>query len=404
MMNTRILILFLTGVLSLATSIRAADFDMAAFDQATQKLTSYKFGDRKVDLDQIENLVSAASADTRARPQVEQRLLNLLAEATSYDSKQFICRQLRTIGTAKSVESLEPLLTDPEMSHMARFALGRIEAPEASQALLRALGKTQGNLQAGIINTLAQRHDSLAAPEIANLVSSPTPEVGIAAIKALGRLGGEGAAKALTQARSSASESARIEIDNALLTCAETFVRDGKMSRAEEIYRNFYTGEYPIQFRIAGFRGLAFSQVENVDQLLLEAIKGNDPALRQSAVGILSIRKDDKTKDLLVSLVQSSAPDVQELSIIALADRGEVKAAPVVIQATSNEHEAVRLAAYEALGELGNEDAIDCLAKAAATASEREKQIARASLGRIKGPGIEEALIRAANTGDPKPE
>jgi HEAT repeat protein len=402
MMNTRIIILFLTGVLSLVTSIRAADFDMAAFDKATQKLASYKFGDRKIDLDQIENLVSAASADTRVCPQVEQRLLNLLAEATTYDSRQFICRLLRTIGTAKSVESLEPLLTDPEMSHMARFALGRIEAPEAGQALLRALGKTQGNLQAGVINTLAQRHYSQAAPEIADLVSSSTPEVALAAIRALGRLGGENAAKALTQARSSASESAKIEIDNALLTCAETFVVDGKMSRAAEIYRNFYTGDYPVQFRIAGFRGLALSQVENADQLLLEAIKGNDPALRQSAVGMLSLTKDDKTKNLLVSLVQSSTPDVQELSIIALAERGEVSAAPAVIQATGSEHENVRLAAYEALGELGNEDAVDCLAKAAATASEREKQIARGSLGRIKGTGIDQALIRAANTGDPK--
>lgn len=401
-MNTRIIVLFLTGFLSLATSTWAADFTMSAFDQETHKLKSYKFGEQKIDLARIEELVSAAAVDARARPQVEERLLRILAEATTYDSRQFICRLLKIVGTAKSVESLEPLLTDPEMSNLARFALLGIVAPEADQALLRALGKTDGNLQAGVINTLAQRHYRPAAPEITGLVSSSTPEVAVAAIRALGRFGGENAVKALTQARPSASEAAKIEIDNALLACAETSVADGKLSQAAEIYRNFYTGDYPAQFRIAGFRGLALSQVENADQLLLEAIKGSDPALRVSAVGMLSLIKDDKTKNLLVSLVQSSPPDVQELSIIALAERGEVGAAPAVIQAAASEHENVRRAAYEALGELGNADAVDCLAKAAATASGREKQIARGSLGRIKGPGIDQALIRAANTGDPQ--
>ena len=401
-MNTRTIILFLTGFLSLVTSIPAADFDMADFDRATQGLKSYKFGDDKIDLNQIEKLVSAASVDTSARPQVEQRLLSILAEASSYDSRQFICRLLKTIGTAKSVGSLEPLLTDPEMSQKARFALGAIEAPEAGQALHRALGKTQGNLQAGVINTLAQRHYSPAAPDIAQLVSSPTQEVAIAAIKVLGRLGGENAANALTEARLSASETTKIAIDDAFLACAESYVVDGKMSQAEKIYRSFYDGEYSVRLRIAGLRGLATMHVENADQLLLEAIKGGDSALCRSAIRLLTLMKGERRTDLFLGLLQSSGPDGQELIIRALAERGDLAATPAVIQATRSEHEMVRLAAYEALGDIGNEDAIACLAKAAGTAGEREKQIARASLARMKGPGIDQALIRAVNTGDPK--
>ncbi len=376
---------------------------MTAFNEATQNLKSYKFGEREIDLPHIEALVASAAVDTLARPKVEERLLGILAKATNYDSRQFICRQLRIIGTAKSVKSLEPLLTDPEMSSMARFALGGIEAPEADQALLRTLGKTEGNLKAGVINSLAQRHYREATPEIAGLVGSTNPEVALAAIKALGRLGGDPkyTAKVLTQARPTASEIDKIEIDNSLLACAESFAANGKTSRALEIYRNFYTGDYPVQFRIAGLRGLALTQAESADQLLMEAIKGSDPDLRRSAVGMLTLTKDEKTKNLLIDLVKSATPDVQELSIIALAERGELGAAPAVIEVTGSEHENVRVAAYEALGEIGNENAIDCLAKAAASGTVREKQTARVSLERIKGPGIDEALIRAANAGDP---
>ena len=401
-MNTRIIILLLTGAISLAMSGRAADFDMAAFERATHDLKSYKFGEDKVDLNRIEVLVSVASADTRVRLEVEEKLLTILAEATTYDSRQFICRLLQALGTAKSAGALEPLLTDPEISHMARYALGRIQAPEAGQALHRALGKTHGALQAGIINTLAQRGYRPAAPEIAKLVNSPDQEVTLAAIKALGRFGGKNSVAALKRARSSASESVRIEIDDALLACAETYVAEGKKSQAAEIYRSFYGGNHSVQLRVAGLRGLAAAQGENAGKLLVEAIKGNDPALRQSAIGLLSLMKGKKATNLLVGLLKSLPPDGQELVIRALAERGDATLTPALIQVTGSEHGIVRLAAYEALGEIGNEGAIACLAKAAGTASEQESKIARASLVRMKGPNMDRAFIRAVNTGDSK--
>lgn len=404
-MNTGIFALLLTGVLCLAASGRTAGFEMATFDRATAALKSYKFGEDKVDVNRIEELVSAAAPDVRTRREVEQRLLNILTVATTYDSRQFICRLLVTVGTAGSVGSLEGMLADPELSHMARYALGRIQAPEAAQALHRALGKTQGNLQAGIINTLAQRAYRPSAPEIAKLVASPNQEVAISAIRAMGRFGGKESVASLRRARPSSSESMRIEIDDALLACAEAYIVEGKKRQAVEIYRAFYSETYSTQLKVAGLRGLAAARGEDAGDLLEKAIRGNDPALRQNAVGLLSLMKGKKTTERLVGLLKSLPPDGQELVIRALAERGDVTATRAVIQATGSQQELARLAAYEALGTMGSTDplaSIACLAKAAGSTNEREKQVARTSLARMKGPGVEQQLIQALQAGDPK--
>ena len=51
---------------------------------------------------------------------------------------------------------------------MAVYALGSLELPEACQALHRALDKTTGVTQAGIINALADHRFQEAKPELSD--------------------------------------------------------------------------------------------------------------------------------------------------------------------------------------------------------------------------------------------
>ena len=83
---------------------------------------------------------------------------------------------------------------------MARFALARNEAPEASAALARALEQTSGPLQAGIINSLGQRRYAEALPAMSRLLNSTDPLVAAAAAAALGDIGGTEAVKVLRRA------------------------------------------------------------------------------------------------------------------------------------------------------------------------------------------------------------
>ena len=72
-----------------------------------------------------------------------------------------------SIGTAESVPALAALLPDKDLSHMARYALERIPAPEAGAALRDALPKLSGALKVGVIGSLGVRRDaaSVAGPD-----------------------------------------------------------------------------------------------------------------------------------------------------------------------------------------------------------------------------------------------
>jgi hypothetical protein len=240
-------------------------------------LKSYKYGNTGgVDLRWVEKQVGMASKDSDIRGQIEQKLIEALTVAKTNDAKQFLCRQLRTIGTVKAVPQLESMLTDPEISHMARYALGRIDAPEAGVALHRALKKTSGKIKAGIINTLVKANYGRALGDFMKLIGNSDKDVAIAAIRATGHFPCNSSVIALRRARRSADKDIQVEINAALLTSAEIFLAKGDKKRSAAIYEDFYSGKYPGHLRAAGLRGLVAARSEGAAGLLEEAIKGDD--------------------------------------------------------------------------------------------------------------------------------
>ena len=67
------------------------------------------------------------------------------------------CRQLRLIGTYRSVTVLEKMLFQDETSDMARFALEKIPGTESERALLQNLKNSTNKNKMGIISSLGQR-------------------------------------------------------------------------------------------------------------------------------------------------------------------------------------------------------------------------------------------------------
>jgi HEAT repeat protein len=105
--------------------------------------------------------------------QIEARLIRMLASETSLTGKDWVCRQLGLIGTEASVSRLAAMLGDPATSEMARYALERIPAPEAIDALRTALPKASGKAQAGIITSLGQRRDARSVAALRGLATGP---------------------------------------------------------------------------------------------------------------------------------------------------------------------------------------------------------------------------------------
>lgn len=400
-MKTRMLWIVFVAALAVTCT---AQIDSDKLETALETLKTYQYDKTQgVDLVWVEAQVGMALADKTLRTRVETQLLGSLAGAKSNDARQFFCRQLRTVGTARSVPQLEAMLTNPELSHMGRYALGRIRAPQAGQALQGALGRTSGKLKAGIINTLAQASYYPAASELMKLVHDQDTDVAVAAIRATGHFGGGDAVKTLQRMRLSASRETVIEIDAAILACARRFASRGNRGSAVAIYQAYYTNEYPEYLRIAGLRGLVETSGAKAADVLVEAIKGEDTNVRSNAIAMMAVLRGPKITDTLVTLSKVVPADGQALIVRALAARDDVSVVPAVMDMTNSDHDIVRMAAFEALGDIGTPQAIACLAKAAALSPEKEARIARASLVRLRGEGVDQAFIHEINSGTPKP-
>ena len=179
--------------LTLAVSLVAVAAEpkaMAELDKALKEVAAPKPPAANA-LQLVEQTVIESVKDPERRNAVEGRLLATLAAAKTFEAKSFLCRQLRTIGTARSIPQLEAMLTDPQLSHMARYALARLEDPAAVAALYRALGKTSGQCQVGIIYSLAARRCRKAVGDLVKLMGSPAAAVAAAALRAVGRIGGD---------------------------------------------------------------------------------------------------------------------------------------------------------------------------------------------------------------------
>jgi HEAT repeat protein len=207
-------------------------------EQAFDALKTYDWGvDRNV-LNPIDEAVVKTRNDPAARKQIESRLLAVLQSNAPRDAKDYVCRQLRTMGTAASVPVLEQVLADAELSHMARYALERIPEPQAGQALERQLRKLSGNLKIGDICSLGSRGPAAAATSVAllrPLLKDPDDAVARAAATALGRIASLEADKALASAKPRAALVAVFA--DASMSCAVKLLAASHAREAKATYK-----------------------------------------------------------------------------------------------------------------------------------------------------------------------
>jgi hypothetical protein len=224
-------------------------------EQAFDALNSYDWGTDRAALNPIDEAIVATYGDEAARRELESKLAAVLKTDVSRDAKDFVCRKLMVIGTAASVPALAELLPQSENSHMARYALERIMASEAAQALRDALPKLTGALKIGVISSLGVRRDASSIPALTALLADADAAVARAAACALGDIRTPEAAQALAHAKP-ASDTTRAATTDALLACAEGLLASGKSTEALALYKAFIGEDQPKHVRLAATRGM----------------------------------------------------------------------------------------------------------------------------------------------------
>jgi HEAT repeat protein len=232
--------------------------DEAALDKSFDNLKSFNWGpDNPKFIEQlggIENAIPAAHGDEALRKKLESKLAAVLSTEASRAAKDYVGRRLAIVGSAECVAAVAALLTDKELSHMARYALERIPAPEAGKALRDALAKTSGAEKAGVIGSLGVRRDTACVADVAALVTDSDQAIGLAAATALGDIGNVDAAKALEDAKPSSTH-VRMRVADARLSVGERLLAAGDKDAAKAVYKSLMTSESK-HVKLAATRGL----------------------------------------------------------------------------------------------------------------------------------------------------
>jgi HEAT repeat protein len=231
--------------------------DLDMLDKAFEVLKTYDWGTDRNLVKPIDDAVVATHGDAVARKELETRLAAVLTTGISRDAKDYVCRSLMVVGTAESVPTLAGLLVDKDLSHMARYALERIPAPQAAQAMRDALPKLSGALKVGVIGSLGVRRDAESVPALASLLADAADKaVARAAACALGDIGTPDAAKELAEFAQLASDDRMSAVADAALTCAERLLAAGNKADAMNVYKSLKADNQPKQVRMAAMRGL----------------------------------------------------------------------------------------------------------------------------------------------------
>ena len=377
-----------------------AAVDKAALDKAFSDLPKYDWGNSREALNTIDDAVVKSHGDDAARADLETRLLAALGAADATGAaKQFCCRKLAMIGTVKAVPALEPLLSDKDLSHMARYALERIPGEEVSKALAGAAGKLTGPLKIGMINSLGARRDAGSAAMLTGLLKDSDAQVAAAAAAALGRIGAKDSTGPLMEYLASAPTETQAAAYDAALELATSLIGTDKAAAAT-IFEKLYAADRPIRVRCAALKGLATVRPAEATPEILKALASESPVFRGLAATLVKDIPGAEATAQFAAQLSKLPPDGQAVLIDALAARHDPAARQAVLDAAKSANDKVAVAAIAAMGSVGNAKDVDLLVAAAAAGGDKAAA-ARASLQQLKGKDVDPALVAALDKADP---
>ncbi len=272
-------------------------------------------------------------------------------------------KALRLLGSTaqnNAVPAIAALLRDKEVWETARWALERIPGKAPNMALLQALNQPPRwekseilKFQEAIISTLGAKKSPEAVGPLMRFVQSDQQNIRIAAIEALGRIGGWDAARAILKAaRGRSGREKAIALDDYLR------IADRLQKRRPEtallMYRNVLTefkDEVPRSAALVGIGKMGGSRGLGT---LLGALSEASPRIKTAAADALTKMERRDVGGAVAAAIPASKPEVKIILLRVLVVRGDPSAADVLRRALLDPDGEVRLAALAFMGKVAD--------------------------------------------------
>jgi len=333
------------------------------------------------------------TSDSQSPKERELKLIGVLQSDAPPAEKAITCKRLAVYGTKDAVPALAPLLADKELSSWARIALEAIPGPAADQALRDAMGKLQGRLLIGAINSIGVRRDAGAVDGLAAKLKDADADVASAAAVALGRIGGDQAAKTLEQSLAGSPVGVRSAVAEGCILCAERSLAEGKAADAVRLYDVVRQADVPEQRHLEAIRGAILARQSAGVTLLIEQLKSPNKARFGIALRTARELPGVPVTESLAAELERLNPDRQPLLLLAIADRSDAAVLPAVLKAAKTGPQKLRVAAVGVLERLGNVSCVPVLLDAAVESDAELAQAAKETLTRLPGKEVDADLL-----------
>ncbi len=218
----------------------------------------------------------ATAADAPTAAERQQELIEVLRSDAPKATKAITCKKLTLCGDAKAVAVLAPLLADEELASWALIPLEAIPAPEADAALRDAAGKLEGRLLIGVLNSIGVRGDAASIEVVASKLGDADTDVAEAAAVALGKIGGNAAAKALEPVLTDGPAAVRSAVAEGLILCAEAALAAEEADEAVRLYDLVREADLPQPRINEATRGAILARGDAGLPLLVEQLQSEE--------------------------------------------------------------------------------------------------------------------------------
>jgi HEAT repeat protein len=337
--------------------------------------------------------IAAAAPSKDGPPATQRKLILVLKSHAAPGDKAIACKQLAIYGTKDAVPALAPLLEDPDLASWARIALEAIPGSAADAALRKAMDRLQGKLLVGTINSIGVRRDAKAVGGLGKKLNDKNTEVASAAAVALGRIGGTKASGLLEESLASGPASARPEVAEGCILCAEGFFAHGQSAQAIKLYDVVRRASVPKQKVLEATRGAILARQLDGIPLLLEQLRSPDTAF--FGIGLHAARELPglTVTEALVTEMGRSSPERQPLLLLAVADRNDTAASAAVLEAAKGGAKKARIVAIGALERQGNVSSLPVLLEAAVNGDADVAHAALGALTRLPGNDVDAEVL-----------
>ena len=272
------------------------------------------------------------AADDTAAQRPSSKLIAVLQSDAPPAEKAIACKQLAIYGSKDAVPALAPLWPTRSLPPGRGSPWRRFPTRPPTRRLREALGKLQGRLLVGVINSIGVRRDAKAVD------GSGRAAEGRRCRRGLGRGRGpgphrrrRGRARPWSKRWPTRRPRSARRWPKAASCAPNGCWPTGKAAEAVKLYDAVRKADVPKQRILEATRGAILAREPAGVPLLVEQLQSADKALFGLGLRVARELPGREVTEALVAELGKATPERQALLILALADRGDAAALPAVL-------------------------------------------------------------------------